>query len=132
MDRGYLDFRQLYRIHTAISISVTRAKRYMDARRVYSAPVDHATGLVRSQTIAFNGFHATRRCPEHLQLFQLKYPNISKTLVFLTHCTQLPTETISTLHKLRWQVELLFRWIRQHLRIIQFYGATENAIKVQI
>src|SRR5699024_3070648 len=132
MDRGYLDFKRLYRMHTAGAFFVTRAKRSMDARRVYSAPVDRSTGLICDQTIALNGFYAAQRYPEHLRRIRFKDPDTGKTLVFLTNNTQLPPDTICALYKSRWQVELFFRCIKQHLRITQFYGTTENAVKAQV
>lgn len=132
MDRGYLDFKRLYRVHTDGAFFVTRAKRNMNARRLYSAPVDRSTGLVCDQTIALNGFYAAQDYPEYLRRIRFKDPDTGKTLVFLTNNTQLPPETICALYKARWQVELFFKWIKQHLRITQFYGTTENAVKAQI
>lgn len=132
MDRGYLDFKRLYRMHTEGAFFVTRAKRGMDARRLYSAPVDRTTGLICDQTIALNGFYAAQRYPEHLRRIRFKDPDTGKTLVFLTNNTRLPPETICALYKSRWQVELFFKWIKQHLRITQFYGTTENAVKAQV
>jgi len=132
MDRGYLDFKRLYRMHTAGAFFVTRAKRSMDARRVYSAPVDRSTGLICDQTIVLNGFYAAQHYPGHLRRIRFKDPDTSKTLVFLTNNTQLPPDTICALYKSRWQVELFFKWIKQHLRITQFYGTTENAVKAQV
>src|SRR5699024_1228511 len=132
MDRAYLDFERLYRLHSHGAFFVTRAKSNMSARRLYSAPVDSTTGLVCDQTIALNGFYAAQDYPAYLRRIRFKDPDTGKTLVFLTNNTQLPPETICALYKSRWQIELFFRWIKQHLRITRFYGTTENAVKAQV
>ena len=132
MDRGYLDFDRLYSLHQAGSFFVTRAKRGMDARRVYSMPVDRTTGLICDQRIALNGFYAAKAYPEQLRRIRFKDPESGKTLVFLTNNTALPALSIAALYKSRWQVELFFKWIKQHLRIKRFIGNSENAVKTQI
>lgn len=132
MDRGYLDFARLYRLHQVGAFFVTRAKRGMDARRVYSAPTDRDTGVICDQTIAMNGFYVSQDYPEHLRRIRFKDPESGKTLVFLTNNTTLPPLTIAALYKNRWQVELFFKWIKQHLRIKRFLGTSENAVKTQI
>ena len=132
MDRGYLDFARLYKMHQAGAFFVTRAKRGMDARRVYSAACDRVTGVVCDQTIAMNGFYIAKDYPEHLRRIRFKAPDSGKTLVFLTNNTTLPALTIAALYKSRWQVELFFKWIKQHLRIKKFLGTSENAVKTQI
>jgi Transposase DDE domain/Domain of unknown function (DUF4372) len=132
MDRGYLDFSRLYRMHQAGAFFVTRAKRAMNARRVYSAPTDRTTGVVCDQTIAMNGVYIAKDYPEHLRRIRFKDPTTGKTLVFLTNNTALPALTIAALYKNRWQVELFFKWIKQHLRIKRFLGTSENAVKTQI
>jgi Transposase DDE domain/Domain of unknown function (DUF4372) len=132
MDRGYLDFSRLYRMHQAGAFFVTRAKRGMNARRVYSAPTDRTTGVVCDQTIAMNGVYIAKDYPEHLRRIRFKDPTTGKTLVFLTNNTALPALTIAALYKNRWQVELFFKWIKQHLRIKRFLGTSENAVKTQI
>jgi hypothetical protein len=132
MDRGYLDFARLYKIHQAGAFFVTRAKRGMDARRVYSAPADRSMGVICDQAIALNGFYAAKHYPEHLRRVRFKDPESGKTLVFLTNNTLLPALTIAALYKNRWQVELFFKWIKQHLRIKKFLGTSENAVKTQI
>jgi Transposase DDE domain len=132
MDRGYLDFARLYKMHQAGAFFVTRAKRGMDSRRVYSAKTNRATGVVCDQTIAMNGFYISRDYPEHLRRIRFKDPTTGKTLVFLTNNTTLPALTIAALYKNRWQVELFFKWIKQHLRIKRFLGTSENAVKTQI
>ncbi len=132
MDRGYLDFSRLYTVHQCAAFFVTRAKSNMNARRVYSAPVDRTTGLVCDQTIALNGQYASKDYPEHLRRIKFKDPQTGKVLVFLTNNMTLPALTITALYKNRWQVELFFKWIKQHLRIKKFLGTSENAVKTQI
>ena len=132
MDRGYLDFARLYKLHQAGAFFVTRAKRGMDARRVYSAPTDRLAGVICDQAIAMNGFYVSKDYPEHLRRIRYKDPISGKSLVFLTNNTTLPALTIAALYKNRWQVELFFKWIKQHLRIKKFLGTSENAVKTQI
>ena len=132
MDRGYLDFARLYKMHQAGAFFVTRAKRGMDARRVYSTPTDRDTGVICDQRIALNGFYISKDYPEYLRRVRFKDPESGKTLVFLTNNTSLPALTIAALYKNRWQVELFFKWIKQHLRIKRFLGTSENAVKTQI
>ncbi|MBK8306645.1 MAG: IS4 family transposase [Gammaproteobacteria bacterium] len=132
MDRGYLDFTRLYRMHQAGAFFVTRSKRGMDARRVYSAVTDRTTGVICDQRIALNGFYAQKNYPEQLRRIRFKDPESGKTLVFLTNNKTLPALTIAALYKSRWQVELFFKWIKQHLRIKKFLGTSENAVKTQI
>lgn len=132
MDRGYLDFARLYKMHQAGAFFVTRAKRGMDARRVYSAATDRSTGVICDQSIALNGFYISKDYPELLRRIRFKDPESGKTLVFLTNNTTLPALTIAALYKNRWQVELFFKWIKQHLRIKRFLGTSENAVKTQI
>jgi Transposase DDE domain/Domain of unknown function (DUF4372) len=132
MDRGYLDFARLYKLHQMGAFFVTRAKRGMDARRVYSAATDRVAGVVCDQRIAMNGFYTVKDYPEYLRRIRFKDPDSGKTLVFLTNNMLLPPLTIAALYKSRWQVELFFKWIKQHLRIKKFLGASENAVKTQI
>ena len=132
MDRGYLDFARLYLMHQAGSFFVTRAKSNLDARRVYSAPTDRTTGVICDQRIVLNGYHSARDYPDQLRRIRFKDPESGKTLVFLTNQMTLPALTICALYKARWQVELFFKWIKQHLSIKRFYGTSENAVKTQI
>jgi Transposase DDE domain/Domain of unknown function (DUF4372) len=132
MDRGYLDFARLYAMHQAGAFFVTRAKSNFNARRVYSAPVDKTTGVMCDQSVALNGHYATQDYPAHLRRVRFKDSVTGKTLVFLTNNTTLPAHVIAQLYKSRWQVELFFKWIKQHLRIKRFLGNTENAVKTQI
>ena len=132
MDRGYLDFKRLHAFHQASAFFVTRAKSNMDARRVYSAPNDRSIGIMCDQTIALNGYYSSRDYPAHLRRIRFKDPETGKALVFLTNNFTLPATTICALYKARWQVELFFKWIKQHLRIKRFFGTSENAVKSQI
>jgi hypothetical protein len=132
MDRGYLDFARLYLVHQAGAFFVTRAKSNMDARRVYSAANDREAGVMCDQTISLNGYYVSKDYPEHLRRIKFKDPESGKTLIFLTNNTTLPPLTIAALYKNRWQVELFFKWIKQHLRIKKFLGTSENAVKTQI
>ncbi len=132
MDRGYLDFSRLFALHQAGAFFVTRAKRGMDDRRVRSMPVDRSTGIICDQRISLNGYYISKDYPEQLRRIRFKDPESGKTLVFLTNNTVLPALTIAALYKRRWQVELFFKWIKQHLRIKRFIGNSENAVKTQI
>ena len=132
MDRGYLDFERLYTLHQTGSFFVTRAKSNLDAHRVYSAPTDRATGVMCDQSVTLDGYYTQRHYPDHLRRIRFKDAESGKTLVFLTNQTTLPALTICALYKSRWQVELFFKWIKQHLRIKRFYGTSENAVKSQI
>ena len=132
MDRGYLDFARLYLLHRAQAFFVTRAKSNTKLRRVYSAPVDRGTGIICDQTVVLTGTTSGKDYPEHLRRIRFKDPKTGKTLVFLTNNFTLPAATICALYKARWQVELFFKWIKQHLRIKKFYGNSENAVRSQI
>src|SRR3954464_9322521 len=112
--------------------SSSRAKSNLRAHRVYSAPPDRAAGIIADQTIALDGTRTRHECPIHLRRIRFKDPETGKTLVFLTNQTSLPAATVCDLYKARWQVELFFKWIKQHLRIKRFYGTSENAVKTQI
>ncbi len=132
MDRGYLDFERLYGLGQQGAFFVTRAKHNMDARRVYSMPSDREQGIICDQRIALNGFYACQHYPDQLRRIRYKDKETGKTLVFLTNHMTLPALTICALYKKRWQVELFFKWIKQHLRIKRFMGTSENAVKTQI
>ena len=132
MDRAYVDFGRLHRLHLAGAFFVTRAKSNLDAHRVYSAKVDRSQGILCDQTIGLDGFYAQQDYPEQLRRIRFKDPETGKTLVFLTNNFTLPAATICALYKSRWQVELFFKWVKQHLRIQRFYGTSENAVKSQI
>jgi hypothetical protein len=132
MDRGYVDFARLYRLHQAGAFFVIRAKSNLSAHRVYSAATDRTTGVIADQTIALDGRYTSEDYPVHLRRVRFRDPETEKMLVFLTNQTTLPALTICDLYKSRWQVELFFKWIKQHLRIKKFYGTSENAVKTQI
>ena len=132
MDRGYLDFARLYLLHQAQAFFVTRAKSNTRLRRVYSAVVDRSTGIICDQTVALTGTTSRKDYPAQLRRIRFKDPETGKTLVLLTNNFNLSAAIICALYKARWQVELFFKWIKQHLRIKKFYGNSENAVKSQI
>ena len=132
MDRAYLDFERLFGLHEAGAFFVTRAKSNTDLRRVYSAPSDREQGIICDQTVALSGFYSHKHYPHYLRRIRFKDPATEKTFIFLTNLFGPPPLTICELYKSRWQVELFFKWIKQHLRIKKFYGTSENAVKVQI
>ena len=132
MDRGYLDFGRLYTFHQCLAFFVTRAKGNFQFRRLYSHPIDKSTGLRCDQTIVLTGFYASKDYPEKLRRVCYEDKETEQSLVFLTNCFTLPAITIAQLYKCRWQVELFFKWIKQHLRIKAFFGTTKNAVKTQI
>ena len=132
MDRGYIDFERLHRLHQAGSFFVTRAKSNLKAQRRYSHPVDRSTGLMCDQTIVLTGFTSRQDFDTPLRRIRFKDPVTGKRMVFLTNHFALPAITITELYRCRWQVELFFKWIKQHLRIKTFFGTSENAVKTQI
>jgi hypothetical protein len=132
MDRGYIDFDRLFQLHEAKSFFVTRAKSNLKAQRRYSHPVDRSTGLICDQTIVLTGFYSKQDFDTPLRRVRFKDPATGKGLVFLTNNFTLPALTITELYRCRWQVELFFKWIKQHLRIKVFFGTSENAVKTQI
>jgi len=132
MDRGYLDFERLYRITTAPAFFVTRAKSNMSCKRIEAREVDKTTGLICDQTILLKNFYAKKDYPDKLRRIKYHDAETDKILVFLTNNFSLPALIIAQLYKRRWRVELFFKWIKQHLRIKNFYGTSENAVKTQI
>ena len=132
MDRGYLDFERLFTMHRSGAFFVTRAKSNTRYRRLYSHRVDKTTGLRCDQTVVLTGFYAKKDYPDKLRVVKFVDPESGKRLVFLTNNFHLPALSIAELYRLRWQVELFFKWIKQHLRIKAFYGTSENAVKTQI
>jgi len=132
MDRGYIDFRRLRRIQQASAFFVTRAKSNFKFKRLYSNRVDKSTGVQCDQIIVLTGFYAKKDYPDKLRRIRYHDAEHNNTLVFLTNNFTLPALTIAKLYRCRWQVELFFKWIKQHLRIKAFYGMTENAVKTQI
>jgi len=132
MDRGYIDFDRLARFDDAGSFFVTRAKSNFKAQRRYSAPVDRTTGLVCDQTLLLTGFYSRKGFEAPLRRIKFNDPETGKRLVFLTNNFALPALTITQLYRMRWRVELFFKWIKQHLRLKVFFGTSENAVKSQI
>ncbi len=132
MDCGYLDFARLHRVHQSAAFFVTRAKSNFRFQRLYSRSVDKSTGLQCDQTITLHGFYAKKDYPERLRRIRFYDAQQGKRLVFLTNNFNLPALTITELYQRRWQIELFFKWIKQHLRIKAFYGTSENAVKTQI
>ena len=132
MDRGYIDFERLGRLSEAGSFFVTRAKSNLKVQRRYSHKVDKTTGLICDQTVLLTVFYSRQGFDAPLRRIKFKDPQSQKSLVFLTNNFVLPALTITQLYRLRWQIELFFKWIKQHLRIKTFFGITENAVKTQI
>src|SRR5438874_2811234 len=132
MDRGYVDFARLNVLHQIGAFFITRAKSNMHARRLYSTPSDRSKGIICDQTIVLAGIQTSQLYPEHLRRIRFKDAETGKTLVFITNQRTLSAATICALYKCRWQVELFFKWVKQHLRIKRFYGTSENAVKTQI
>ncbi len=132
MDRGYVDFQRLHRFTTGSAFFVTRAKHNLDFTRRARRPVDKTTGLRSDQTIVLAGPKSSRLYPDPLRRIAFYDVENDRRFVFLTNNFTLPALTIALLYKCRWQVELFFKWIKQHLRIKAFYGTTENAVKTQV
>ena len=132
MDRGYIDFARLHVLHQAQAFFVTRAKSNLQYRRVYSHPVDKTTGLRCDQTIILTGIQSSQDYPIHLRRVKFYDAKHDKLLVFVTNNFELPALIIAQLYRCRWQVELFFKWIKQHLRIKRFFGTSQNAVKTQV
>jgi len=132
MDRGYVDFERLFVLHTAGSFFVIRAKSNTRYQRRYSRPVDKSCGLRCDQTVVLTGVHSATDYPQPLRRIKYRDPHSGKMFNFLTNNFTLPAQTVADLYRYRWQVELFFKWIKQHLRIKSFFGASENAVKSQI
>lgn len=132
MDRAYLGFARLYQLHQSLAFFITRAKSNTRFQRQYSHPVDKSSGLQCDQTIQLTGFYPRKDYPEKLRRIRLLDLEKNQRIVLLTNNFTLPAATISELYRCRWQIELFFKWIKQHLRIKAFYGTSENAVKTQI
>ncbi len=132
MDRGYLDFERLYRLHQCLSFFVIRAKRNLKFQRRYSHPVNKSTGVRSDQTIVLTGPKTSGLYPDPLRRISYYSEDLDKRLIFLTNNFSVPSETVAAIYRYRWQVELFFKWIKQHLRIKSFYGTSENSVKTQI
>ena len=132
MDRGYMDFARLHNIQQASAFFVTRSKKNFDFKRLYSHETPKDKGIQCDQTILLMGFYSKKDYPEKLRRIRLLDLKTGKRLIFITNNFILPAQTIADLYQCRWQVELFFKWIKQHLRIKAFYGTSENAVKTQI
>jgi Domain of unknown function (DUF4372)/Transposase DDE domain len=132
MDRGYIDFPRLYRLHQALAYFVIRAKKKIRFRRRLSHPIDRATGVCSDQTIALTGEHTTENFPALLRRVSFYAADIDQRFIFLTNNFQIPSPVVAAIYHQRWQIELFFKWIKQHLRIKRFFGTSPNAVKTQI
>jgi IS4 transposase len=132
MDRAYLDYARLYRITQAAAFFVTRTKRNTQFRRIYSRDADRSAGIIADQTITLTGVTSCNDYPEKLRRIVFRDPTTNKRLIFLTNNFSLAPKTIADLYKSRWQIEIFFKWIKQHLRIKAFFGTSENAVRTQI
>jgi hypothetical protein len=132
MDRGYLDFARLYHLHQALAFFVIRSRKHFRFHRLAARPVDKLTGLRCDQAIRLKSFYSAQGYPDPLRRIRYHDAETGKILVFLTNNFLLPALTVTQLYKCRWQVELFFKWIKQHLRIKKFYGLSPNAVKTQI
>jgi hypothetical protein len=132
MDRGYVDFERLHRVHQARAVFITRAKKNLNFRRRYSYPVDRTTDLVCDQMILLTGRKSAEAYPDPMRRGAVRDPEAHKKLTFLTNDFTLSALTVTELYRQRWQVELFFKWIKQHLRIKAFYGTSPNAVYTQI
>jgi IS4 transposase len=132
MDRGYVDYQRLYRIHSCNAFFVTRAKDNMNYRRLYSHRVDKTKGVIYDQTIMLNGYYAAKDYPGKMRRIKFYDEQTGKVLIFLTNNFHLAATEIAQLYKHRWKIELFFKWIKQHLKIKSFWGHSENAVKTQV
>lgn len=132
MDRGYVDFNRLFKIHQALAFFVVRAKDNLKFERVYSVKVDRKTGVICDQTIKLTGYNTAKFYPEKLRRIKYYDEETDKMLVFLTNNIKLPALIIALLYKHRWKIELFFKWIKQHLKIKSFWGHSANAVKTQV
>ena len=132
MDRGYIDFARLYRLNRQAAFFVVRGRANFRFRRLYSRAIDKQTGLRADQTVRTTGQASAITYPEPLRRVRFRDGETGRTYTFLTNNFELPALTIAQLYKCRWQVELFFKWIKQHLRVKHFFGTSENAVKSQI
>jgi hypothetical protein len=132
MDRAYTDFERLYLLQQESAFFVIRAKSNLQFRRLYSHPVDKDTGLLCDQTVVLTGFYTAQHYPDKLRRIKYHDTQTNRRFVFLTNNFSLPALTIAELYRYRWQIELFFKWIKQHLRIKSFFGTSENAVKTQV
>lgn len=132
VDKGYIDYRRLYRIQLCSAFFITRAKDNMNYRRLYSHPVDKSKGVLCDQTIKLNNYYAARDYPEKLRRIKFRDEETGKVLIFLTNNFHLKAAEVAQLYKHRWKIELFFKWIKQHLKIKSFWGQSQNTVKTQI
>ncbi len=132
MDRGYVDYKRLYKIHLCGAFFVTRAKDNMNYRRLYSHSKDTEKGVLYDQTILLNNHYASKYYPEKMRRIKFRDQESGKVLVFLTNNFHLKATDIALLYKYRWDIEMFFKWIKQHLKIKSFWGHSENAVKTQV
>lgn len=132
MDRGYVDYKRLYKIHLCGAFFVTRAKDNMNYRRLYSHQKNKTKGVLYDQTIMLNNHYASKDYPERIRRIKFRDEETSKDLIFLTNNFHLKATQIAQLYKYRWKIELFFKWIKQHLKIKSFWGHSENAVKTQV
>ena len=132
LDRGYVDYKRLYKIHKANAFFITRAKDNMNYRRLYSSKVDKSKGVLCDQTIMLNGYYTAKYYPEKIRRIKFYDEETGKVLIFLTNNFYLKATEIAQLYKHRWKIELFFKWIKQHLKIKSFWGQSENAVRTQV
>ena len=132
MDRGYVDYKRLYKIHLSDAFFITRAKDNMNYRRLYSHSKDKSMGVLYDQTVMLNNYYASKDYQERMRRIKFKDKETGKVLVFLTNNFHLKATEIAQLYKHRWKIELFFKWIKQHLKIKSFWGQSENAVKTQV
>jgi hypothetical protein len=132
MDRGYVDYKRLYKIHTSGAFFVTRAKDNMNYRRLYSNQKNTDKGIIYDQIIMLNNHYASKDYPEKMRRIKFRDEQTGKVLIFLTNNFHLPATDIAQLYKHRWKIELFFKWIKQHLKVKSFWGQSENAVKTQV
>ena len=132
MDRGYVDYKRLYKVHQCGAFFITRAKDNMNYRRLYSHAVDKGKGVLYDQTIMLNGYYAAKDYPEKMRRIKFYDEQTGKVLIFLTNNFHLAATNIAQLYKHRWKIEMFFKWIKQHLKIKSFWGHSENAVKTQV
>ena len=132
MDRGYIDYKRLYRIHVCNAFYIIRAKENMNSRRVKSNPCDKTTGVLCDQLVLLNNHYAVIDYPEKIRRIKFRDKETGKTFVFLTNNFHLKATEVAQLYKHRWKIELFFKWIKQHLKIKSFWGQSENAVKTQV
>ena len=132
MDRGYVDYKRLYKIHQCAAFYITRAKDNMNCRRIKSFPSDKAAGVICDQSVLLNNYYAAKDYPEKIRRIKFYDQDSGRTLIFLTNNFHLKATQVAQLYKHRWKIELFFKWIKQHLKIKSFWGQSENAVKSQV